>query len=150
MVGECEDGHLYAIDLGGRREWCPTCGGRGGPAHQRRKARWMPKARQLRSMGYLVVTIPPELRQQYRNTQELSHLGTALKRGLQRLGFGRGLYCVCTGLVRTMGARASARVRARSRCSILSRTFIQAERLLLLGRNPSCNRPSCYHLVSIG
>ena len=54
----------------------------------------MPKARQLRSMGYLVVTIPPELRQQYRDTQELSHLGTALKRGLPRLSFGRGLYRV--------------------------------------------------------
>lgn len=34
-------------------EWCPTCGQKESIAHMRRVSRWIPKARQLRTMGYL-------------------------------------------------------------------------------------------------
>ena len=89
LVGECEDGHMYAHTLNCGREWCEKCR---EASHNRRKARWMPKARQMRNMGYMVVSTPPELRQKYRDMQELSHLGTLLKEGLQRQGVKRGLY----------------------------------------------------------
>ena len=39
-----------------------TCGQRGSGAHKRRIARWLPRARQLKTMGYLVITYPLDVR----------------------------------------------------------------------------------------
>ena len=91
VVGECEHGHYFAKELICNREWCPECGGDGGKAHQRRKASWLPRARQMRRMGKFVVTIPPELRDGYRDPRELANLGKSLKRSFQGHGFERGL-----------------------------------------------------------
>lgn len=91
VVGECEEHHKYAKELICNREYCSICGGDGGKAHQRRKAAWLPKARQISSMGYFVITVPPELREKYRDPKVLSKAGTAFKRMFQRHGFDRGL-----------------------------------------------------------
>jgi len=91
VVGECEDGHHFAKDLICNREWCRSCGGVDGQAHQRRKAAWLPRACQMQVIGSFVLTIPPEIRDRYRTKAALGKLGTAAKRMLQRYGFKRGL-----------------------------------------------------------
>lgn len=90
-VGYCGNGHAFAKQLLCGREWCPTCGEEGSPAHRRRKARWYPKVQQIREMGYFVVTIPPEVRERYRTKEALGKLGSALTRLMKRHGFSRGL-----------------------------------------------------------
>jgi len=94
LEGECtgEDHHRVAKCLYCNREWCEgACGGIDGPAHNRRKAAWLPKAQQINEMGRFVLTIPPELRSKYRTKKGLGGLGTAAKRMFQRRGYDRGL-----------------------------------------------------------
>jgi len=93
--GVCEEGHYWAKECVCNREWCRAvegrCGGDGGAAHQRRKARWLPKARKIGGMGRFVLTIPPEVRDKYRTQDALSKLGTAAKNMFKRYGYRRGL-----------------------------------------------------------
>jgi len=91
VVGECEQGHHYAKELICNREWCQFCGGDGGKGHRRRKAAWMPRARQLNQMGKFVITVPPEVRDRYRDPRKLAALGVSFKRMFQDRGFSRGL-----------------------------------------------------------
>jgi len=91
VVGECEEGHHYAKELICSREWCRSCGGNNGKAHQRRKAAWLPRATQLQEMGYFVVTVPPELRDNFRRPEVLRAFGKAMKRVMKYHGFARGL-----------------------------------------------------------
>ena len=92
--GVCEqEGHEIASELICNREWCSPelCGGIDGAAHQRRKAGWYPKARQLQSIGRFVITLPPEIRSEYRTKKTLGKLGKAFKLMFQRYGYDRGL-----------------------------------------------------------
>jgi len=96
LNGECEEeGHIWAKGCICNREWCEEaegrCGGKNGPAHNRRKARWLPKARKIGSMGRFVLTVPPEVRYKYRTQESLGKLGIAAKRMFQRHGYSRGL-----------------------------------------------------------
>jgi len=95
VKGECANGHHYAKGVVCNREWCEEspgrCGGIDGAAHQRRKARWMPKARKIGGMGRFILTLPPEVRKRYRTQKGLSELGTSAKRMMQRHGYKRGL-----------------------------------------------------------
>jgi len=94
LVGTCEqEGHEIAHELICNREWCweSGCGGINGAAHQRRKANWYPKARQMGGMGRFVITLPPEIRGDYRTKAALGKFGTSVKRLMQRRGFHRGL-----------------------------------------------------------
>jgi len=93
VVGECGHGHHYAKELICGREWCRStaCGGDGGKAHQRRKARWLPKAMQMSRMAYLVVTVPEELEDHFRDMEVVRAFGISLKRVLKGHGFSRGL-----------------------------------------------------------
>jgi len=95
LHGECEEGHRWAKGVICNREWCPPaedqCGGKNGPAHNRRKARWMPKARQIGGMGRFIITTPLEIRYKYRTQESLGKVGTAFKRMFQRHGYDRGL-----------------------------------------------------------
>jgi len=90
-VGHCEEGHTYAKELICNREWCSECGGTDGKAHQRRKAKWLPRVRQMSSVGYMVITVPPECRDSFHEKQQLREFGIAIKRLMQREGFNRGL-----------------------------------------------------------
>jgi len=92
--GVCEAGHHWAKACICNREWCNWeggCGGQGGAAHQRRKARWLPKAFKMDGMGHYVFTLPPEVRHRYRTQETLGDLGTSAKRLLQRHRYKRGL-----------------------------------------------------------
>jgi len=91
IVGECQEGHHYAKELICSREWCRSCGGKQGKAHQRRKAAWLPRVTQMRQMGYFVITIPPELRDAFRSTELVRTFGKAIKRVMKYHGFARGL-----------------------------------------------------------
>ena len=92
--GRCEqEGHEIAHELICNREWCSEsgCGGNNGAAHQRRKAKWYPKARQLGSIGRFLFTLPVEVRGDYRTKAALGDLGISFKRMMQRKGYKRGL-----------------------------------------------------------
>ena len=86
IVGECLNGHKFAKKLGCGREWCPECR---DDFHMRRLGRWLPKARQIGVMGYLVITTPESNRP--RSKQEFYRIRKAIYRGLKRLGIERGL-----------------------------------------------------------
>jgi len=89
--GVCELGHPWAKECICNREWCRVCGGNDGAAHQRRKARWLPKAYKMDGMGGFVLSLPPEVRDQYRTRRALGDLGISGKRMMQRHGYKRGL-----------------------------------------------------------
>jgi len=91
IQGSCENGHRYAKELYCGREWCPVCGQEWSAAHQRRFARWISKAAQIRTMGYFVFTIPEELRAKYRTKKALSRLGHQVQELLKSCGYSRGL-----------------------------------------------------------
>jgi len=91
MRGKCEEEHYYAKELICNREWCRWCGGDGGLAHQRRISGKMSKARQMKLMGKFVITVPPEVRDRYRDPRKLAALGVSFKRMFQDHGFSRGL-----------------------------------------------------------
>lgn len=67
------------------------CGQDGSDAHKRRKATWIEKVMSSPSWLYLVFTVPPELRSNYRTKESLGALGVSVKRLLQRVGYDRGL-----------------------------------------------------------
>jgi len=91
VYGECECGDEWAKEIICAREWCVNCGGDGGAAHQRRKVRWFPRAMQMASIGYFVITIPPELRAKFRDLEVLRAFGKSIKRAMKYHGFDRGL-----------------------------------------------------------
>ncbi len=100
LVGQCQNGHRFAKELYCGREWCPVCGEDESPAHMRRFARWVGKAQQLQTMGYLVFTLPEEVRSQYRSKARLNELTKRVTGGdksrriegmLKGMGFNRGL-----------------------------------------------------------
>ena len=91
ITAECEDGHRYAKDLVCGKEWCEVCGQDGSSAHGRRVARWLPKVQQTTSLGYFVLTIPEELRSQYRTKKALAWLDGQVCQLLKSYGYLRGL-----------------------------------------------------------
>jgi hypothetical protein len=59
LISECESGnHHFAKRIYCGKEWCPICGEKRSPAHNRRIARVLPKAMQIREMGYFVIEFP--------------------------------------------------------------------------------------------
>jgi len=83
-LGSCENGHRWAKELYCGREWCENCR---EPSQDRRFSRLLPKARQLSSMGYLVITFPPEDRVNMRTKAELVKIGKVTTR------WARGMFC---------------------------------------------------------
>ena len=117
--GQCASGHQFLKVLYCGKEWCHNCGEDGSPAHQRRIARWIPKVMQMTSVGYLVITIPVKVREQFNDRKRLTHFRTFVKRKLQRLGYSRGLiryhsfgdceYCEGKGCARCRDTGAGTR-----------------------------------------
>ncbi|MBA7678632.1 hypothetical protein ES703_86910 [subsurface metagenome] len=91
IVAECENGHRFAKELVCNKEWCGVCGQDDSFAHNRRFARWLPKVMQFEVMGYLVFTIPQELRAKYRTKKALANLGHQVQELLKGFGYSRGL-----------------------------------------------------------
>ena len=91
IKGICSGGHQFAKLLLCGREWCPDCGADQSMSHKRRIARWWPKVMQMEKLGYLVITVPPMIREQIKDKKALSDFRTYVKRKLQRMGYDRGL-----------------------------------------------------------
>ncbi len=100
VLGKCRNGHRFAKELYCGREWCPVCGEDESPTHKRRFARWVGKAQQLSTIGYLVFTLPEEVRIRYRSKSRLNELTKRITAGdksqhiegmLKGMGFDRGL-----------------------------------------------------------
>lgn len=91
VKGECEGGHHFAKLLLCGKEWCPDCGADGSAVHKRRISRWWGKVMSMEQMGYLVLTVPPQIRESFKNQVVLSAFRTYVKRYLQRQGYERGL-----------------------------------------------------------
>lgn len=87
VPGRCEHGHEFIRMTCCGREWCPVCR---DAMHGRRISRWLKNVRQLKSMGYLVVTIPPEDRGRFRTKPELARAGK-LATAVVRQVWARGL-----------------------------------------------------------
>lgn len=87
----CENGHHFAKELLCGKEWCSVCGSEWSASHQRRFARWLPKANQLNKCGYLVITFPPRVRASLRNKKELSRIRSLIVHYLKRHEINRGL-----------------------------------------------------------
>lgn len=109
-------GHRWAKAIYCDKEWCPECGEKNSPIHQRRIARWFDKVMSFESLGMLTVTIPWEVREYFKYTPDpawrklpkeerkvlqdkerkrvqvlLSKYRLAVKRWLQKQGYTRGL-----------------------------------------------------------
>ena len=97
---ECKNGHRFAKKLVCGREWCPICGAEWSDSHKRRFSRWLGKVEQMKEMGYLVFTLPIEVRGGYRTKEALNELTKRVTCGdkskrilglLKEMGFDRGL-----------------------------------------------------------
>ena len=89
--GTCENGHEVAkIHLCGK-EWCPTCGAKNSWIHQRRIARLLPRAQQMKHIGYWVIQLPKNSRYKLRSKRSLSGFRIRVGRLFKRYGFTRGL-----------------------------------------------------------
>jgi len=91
VSGKCSNGHGWAKAIYCDKEWCPDCGAKHSPVHQRRIARWFDKVMSFDSLGYLVVTVPTEAREDFYDKTVLSAYRLAIKRKLQEMGYDRGL-----------------------------------------------------------
>jgi len=80
--GVCEKGHHWVRVLYCGKEWCPVCR---KPMHNRRIARLYLKVWRMRSFGYLVITIPEELRMFFKDKDNLNRLRTYIRRKLKRM-----------------------------------------------------------------
>ena len=91
VIGQCAEGHTIAKEILCGREWCVVCGEEWSKAHQRRFARWLPKAQQIARMGYWVIELPDASRYKLRTKRELSDMGKLVKACFVELGYKRGL-----------------------------------------------------------
>ena len=91
LPGQCENGHRFARVLLCGQEWCLECGRDWSWIHQRRFARWLPKAMQIKNMGYWVIEWPLASRCKLRSKLPLSDMGKRVKGAFQALGYARGL-----------------------------------------------------------
>ncbi|MCD6361124.1 MAG: hypothetical protein J7M38_09685 [Armatimonadetes bacterium] len=81
-VGECENGHQWIKVIYCGKEWCGNCR---EITHNRRIARWLPKALTMQSFGYFVFTLPLEVREFYQEKKNLSQLRSYLRRRLKQI-----------------------------------------------------------------
>ncbi len=91
IKGECEGGHQYAKAVMCDKEWCPDCGKKNSNIHKRRVARWWRKIMSMQSVGYLVITIPEQFRNDFYNRDLLSAFRRYIIRKLKEDGFNKGL-----------------------------------------------------------
>ena len=91
VMGTCTNGHHFAKAILCGKEYCIDCGEKWSWIHQRRHYRWLPKVKSMQSVGYLVVTLPMEVRKYFMDQKRLSVFRRYCIRLLKREGFDRGL-----------------------------------------------------------
>jgi len=83
ITGHCgSHRHLKATVCG--KEWCQHCGKSGSLAHRRRISRWWNKLETFSTVGYMVITVPSELRNEFKDKKVLQEFRRYIKRKLQR------------------------------------------------------------------
>jgi len=82
--GMCGNGHYHLKSIVCGREWCQDCGEKDSISHNRRKSRWWGKLLTFDKVGYLVITIPEELRDKFKDKKNLTEFRTYIRRKLQR------------------------------------------------------------------
>lgn len=91
VLGECSNGHRRAKAIYCGKEWCYECGSHNSPVHQRRKARWFDDLLTFDSIGYMVVTVPEQVRTDFLDKAVLSAYTLAIKRWLcETMGYKQG------------------------------------------------------------
>jgi hypothetical protein len=89
--------HDYGRRLFCGREWCKRCGLDESDMHKRRYVRLMDKVFYLGSqskafgLGYFVFTIPPQIRERFKNKSRLQSAGRVVRNLLKQHGFEVGL-----------------------------------------------------------
>jgi len=91
VFGVCSNGHKWGKVLLCGREWCPVCGRRESESHWRRFSRLWPKVAQIDRLGYLVVTLPKEIRYRFKTQKSIALADLAIRQVLQLHGFSRGV-----------------------------------------------------------
>jgi hypothetical protein len=92
VSGSCQGGHRYATFQFCGKEYCKDCGMDGSPIHQRRVRRWHEKAKGWDNLGYMVVTIPENLRHYFYDANVLRDFRFKLLRKLKEsYNIGQGL-----------------------------------------------------------
>ncbi len=72
LHGECRQGHHLSRAVMCDKEYCPDCGKKDSIIHKRRVKRWWKKIMVMKSVGYLVFTIPEQFRDDFYNKKLLS------------------------------------------------------------------------------
>jgi len=95
MVGDCPKGHRYLrIQLCGK-EWCSHCGEKWSWVHQRSYYRLLPRlealAKEKNSIGYMVITVPPAIRQWMLNRENLASFRRYVIEFFKRQGYDKGV-----------------------------------------------------------
>jgi len=84
--------YLKSITCG--KDWCQDCGKIGSEAHMRRFSKVLPRFKAMQqaglSIGYLVVTIPIELRHKFKDQEALKAFRDYWRRKLKREGYEYG------------------------------------------------------------
>jgi hypothetical protein len=97
MRAECEHcGYKYWVRVPCSREWCPECGKPGSLYHRRLYFQVLHYALQMWAMrgavGYLVITCTEELRERWKDPEELRKFQEYIRRMLKREGLWPALY----------------------------------------------------------
>ncbi len=74
------------------QDFCKSCGGKNGAAHNRRFANNVWKLRKMLFVHHVIVTIPPEVRNQFRDQGKRADLAAKNIRWCKRNGIKRGFY----------------------------------------------------------
>ena len=83
---QCTSGHEVYKVISCGREWCEDCGKKDSLIHKRRVARWYGKYHTFNSVGYMVVTIPKEIRHKFKTKFDLANFRTYIRRKLKSTG----------------------------------------------------------------
>lgn len=92
IKGSCANGHLLAKQIVCGKEYCPECGKADSITHKRKVARWWPKIFSFKTVGYLVVTCPAELREMFKDRELLSEWKKYGIRILKEAGYEAGMF----------------------------------------------------------
>jgi len=85
IPGNCGGGHSHVKMTVCGREWCPDCGKDGSYSHNRRQERWNNgKYETFGDVGYMVITIPGELRNEFKDRELLQRFRRYFLRKLKR------------------------------------------------------------------
>ena len=82
-MGKTASGTFFKQIVCGK-EFCQTCGSDYSISHVRRIVRVLPKVMQLKNVGYMVITIPSDLREKFKSKIVLNDFRSFIKRKLKR------------------------------------------------------------------